>query len=150
MIRSMTALLLALVIQDGDLSARLASAQKAAAWDNLRVIVVWGADDAAREALKRSAAKIKNDYIVVQADATQADLAKKLGADVSKLPWITILSSDGKPVANVESPSEPKALLDLLQKHRPEPLKAKEVLAAAIARAKAEKKRVLLTFGAPW
>lgn len=153
MIPNMITLVLALVLQDGDLEARIGSARKAADWDNLRVLVVWGADDACRETLAKNrlvSGKIKSDYVLVHADPGQAEIAKKLGADVSKLPWMTILGGDGKPVANLEAPAEPKALVDLLKKHQPEPLKAKAVLEAAIGRAKAEKKRLLLTFGAPW
>jgi hypothetical protein len=146
-------LLLALFLQDADLESRIASAQKQALKENQRVLVVWGADDAHRQMLKKNrevSRKILYEYALVLADARPADLAKKLGADPVKAPWATILAADGKPLANVESPADPKAMVDLLTKHQAEPLRAKDVLDAATKRAAQEKKRVLLTFGAPW
>ncbi len=143
--------ILAALLQDP--AEAIAAAQKRAAAENRRVLVVWGATDALSTMLKKDrdvSRKIQYEYDVVHADAKQEEAAKKLGADVSKLPWLTILAADGKALANVESPAEPKVLVELLSKHQAEPWKAKEVLDAAMKRAKEEKKRVLLTFGAPW
>jgi hypothetical protein len=143
--------ILAALLQDP--ADAIAAAQKRAASENRRVLVVWGATDALSTMLKKDrdvSRKILYEYDVVHADAKREEAAKKLGADVSKLPWLTILAADGKALANAESPAEPKALVELLAKHQAEPWKAKEVLDAAMKRAKEEKKRVLLTFGAPW
>lgn len=143
---------------DADPGPAVAAAQKKAAAENRRVLVLWGSNDS--EASRAAAAMMKKDrevarlllyeYDVVIADARQAEAAKKLGADAAKIPWLTLLAADGKSLANVEAPADSKALLELLKKHQAEPWKAKEVLDAAKKRAADEKKRVLLTFGAPW
>jgi len=156
-------LLSTLLIQDKpfpgtDPTEAIAAAQKRAAQENRRVLVLWGANDsepsvAAATMLRkdRNASKVvRYEYDLVLADVIHAELAKKVGADVSKLPWATLLAADGKPLANVAAPSDPKAMVELLSKHKAEPLIAKDVLAAAYKRAAGEKKRILLTFGAPW
>jgi hypothetical protein len=90
------------------------------------------------------------EYDVVMADARQAEAAKRLGADVSKLPWMTILAPDGAVLFNEAAPGEAKSLLGTLEKYKASPWIAKDILAAGLKKAVAEKKRVLLTFGAPW
>ena len=157
------AVLLLLLIQDkpfpeADPAEAIAAAKKRAAAENRRVLVVWGANDSeASRAIalmlqkNREARKtIRYEFDLVLADAHHSDLAKKLGADPAKLPWATILAADWKPLANVAAPADPKAMVELLLKHKAEPLIARDVLAAAFKRAAGEKKRILLTFGAPW
>jgi hypothetical protein len=65
-------------------------------------------------------------------------------------PQVQILDADGQTLFDSTAPKEAKGWTDLLEKHKAKPLVAKEVLAAGLKKAKAEKKRVLLTFGAPW
>ena len=124
--------------------------------ENRRVLIVWGANDSDESkqllaTLRKDAAlkkKILYEYDVVP--AAPGDLAKKYEADTSKLPALTILSADGKTLANTAAPADPKELLALLTKHQAEPLKAKDVYAVALKQAKESKKHVLLHFGAPW
>jgi thiol-disulfide isomerase/thioredoxin len=75
----------------------------------------------------------------------------------SGVPYLTILDADGKVVLNQAtgplekgSAHDPAMVLEVLSKWVAPPVDAKAVLAQSIARAKAEKKRVFLHFGAPW
>jgi thiol-disulfide isomerase/thioredoxin len=109
--------------------------------------------------------KLLYEYDVVTIDVGRfdknKDLAKELGAEFKGIPFVTVLDADGKPL--VQQPTEPfETEVDGKQGHDPEklvefltrwqatPLVAADVRAAALARAKAEEKLVLLHFGAPW
>ncbi len=121
-----------------DVSAVLARAAE----DNRRVLLVWGAVDALAD--KEVARKVLYEYEVVRADA---ELGKKY--EVSKSPWLVVLAADGKVLEQAE-PGDAKRTLALLTKHPCDPWKAEDRLRGASEKAKAEKKRVLLVFGAPW
>jgi hypothetical protein len=92
------------------------------------------------------------------------DLAKSYGAKCDKegFPYITVLDSDGKPIANQGTPEfeiDGKSLDSghdmakfnaFLVKHQAPALNAQNVLDEGLSAAKRENKRVLLHFGAPW
>jgi hypothetical protein len=143
---------------DADPKAAIEAAKKKAAAENRRVLVLWGSND--DEASTSAAALLKKDkgvarlilyeYDLVLADSRQADAGMKKIMEGLKLPWISISTPDGKSNLYFETPAGSKAMVELLKKNQAEPLKAKDVLAAAMKRAETGKKRVLLTFGAPW
>lgn len=121
-----------------DVSAALARAAE----DNRRVLLVWGEADSFRD--KDVQQKLLYEYVVVRADE---GLGKKY--EVAKSPWLVVLASDGSILEGAE-PGDSKQLLALLTKRQCDPWKAEDRLRSALERAKAEKKRVLLVFGAPW
>ncbi len=152
--RGMTTLFLLLaVLQDkpfpaGDPADAILAARKRAAAENRRVLVLSGSNDS--EPSRALAALLKKDRDLSRTILYEYDLVLADAAEKKTLPWLTILDADGKPLADVEAPREAAALVALLKKHQAEPLKAKDVLDAAMKRAADEKKRLLLTFGAPW
>jgi hypothetical protein len=88
--------------------------------------------------------------ILYEYDVVLTGLLRMTGSDDLKLPLLVIRDADGKELFAGTSPAEPKAMVELLKKHQAPPWKAQDVLDAAKKKAAAEKKRVLLTFGAPW
>jgi thioredoxin-related protein len=163
--------------------AQLAAALKKAKKENRRVLVQWGANwcgwchllhgTFATDAKIKT--KLRDEYDVVLIDVGQfkngsveknADLAKDLGAELAKngLPFLTILDSDGKPLANQETSSleltkeeakgasghNPAKVLAFLTEHQAPPADAEAVLSAGMAEAQKQNKRVFLHFGAPW
>ncbi len=143
---------------DANPKPAIEAAKKKAAAENRRVLVLWGSND--DEASTSAAALLKKDkgvarvilyeYDLVLADARHADAGMKRVMEGLKLPWISISTPDGKSNLYFETPAGSKSMVELLKKNQAEPLKAKDVLAAAMKKAETEKKRVLLTFGAPW
>jgi len=150
-------------------AAALAKAKK----ENQRVLIQWGANWCGWCKWLAGTMKSDNDlrrellyeYQVVHIDIGKfdkhKDLAKQLGAELKSIPFLTILDADGK--ALVQQNTEPfeakvdgkdghdsKLLLAFLKKHEAKPLVAADVIAAAMATAKANDKRVFLHFGAPW
>ncbi len=112
------------------------------------------------------AKKLHYEYDVVFIDIGKndknLDLAEKYNADLKKgVPYLTVLDADGKVLANqATDPFEtkdgdtkghdPKKLLEFFTTHQAAPLKADEVLSAALASAAKEDRKVFLHFGAPW
>jgi thiol-disulfide isomerase/thioredoxin len=123
---------------------------------------------------KKLAHTLLYEYELVHVDTGQpagknVDLAKSYGADVEKhgFPFLTILDADGKAIVNQETEAlEAKGadgkssglaaghdavkVLKLLDDNKPAYLKAEDVLAAGLAKAKAEGKTAFVHFGAPW
>jgi hypothetical protein len=114
---------------------------------------------------RKVAQKLSYEYDVVRIDVGRfdknMDLAKELGAEFKGIPFLTLLDADGKPL--LQQPTEPfetqvdgkpghdpQKLLEFLTQWEAAPLVAADVRAAALARAKAEQKLVLLHAGAPW
>ena len=149
-----------------DVAAAIARAKK----ENKRVLVQWGGNwcgwciklhDTCRKDAKLSR-KLMYEYEVVHVDIGNAnkhlELVKSLGATLEQgVPYLTILDSDGKPIAQSETgrfekdgAHDPAALLEFFTQHEATPLVASTVRQAALARAKTENKRVFLHFGAPW
>ncbi len=156
-----------------DVAAAVAKAKK----ENQRVLIQWGANwcgwckwlAGTMKSDRDLSTKLRNEYQVVHVDVghfdKNLDLAKELGAEFKAIPYLTILDADGK--ALVQQNTEPfetkvdakgegknghdaKKVVEFLTQHESTPLEAKAVLAAAMATAKQEQKRVFLHFGAPW
>jgi len=151
-----------------------------AATNNTRVLVQWGANwcgwcHQLHDLFKKNrdvSKKITYEYEVVLVDIGRfdkhMDLAEKYGADLRKhgVPYLTVLDASGKVLANqATSPFEkpapdaggdpyvgyvPAKVLEFLTAQQAPAQNADAVLVAAVARAKAEDKNVLLHFGAPW
>jgi hypothetical protein len=143
---------------DSDPAPAIAAARKKAADNNRVVLVLWGATDsepskAAATMLKKNkevARLVLYEYDLVLADAAKAPEGMRKTMGTLPLPWLSFHSADGKSVGYWETPADAAEMVTLLKKQQREPLKAKDVLAAAMKKAETEKKRVLLTFGAPW
>lgn len=155
-----------------DAKADLAAAFARATKENRRVLIQWGANgcvwctrlaDLSRKD-KEVSRKLLYEYDVVHVDIGRGDknqdLAKKYGADLSKgVPYLTVLDAKGAVLANQQtgvledsgkSAHDPAKLLAFLTQHQAPYEKAEELLGAAFVEAAEAKKRVFLTFGAPW
>ncbi len=132
--------------------------------ENVRVLLVFGANDSeasrsVSELLRKDAAlrkKVLYEYEVVRVDVGRRDrnmdLAGRYGAApaMDDLPHFTVLSAEGKALAQEAAVADPKRLLAFLERHQAPPRKAGDLFQAALKEAREGKKRVLLTFGAPW
>jgi thioredoxin-related protein len=162
--------------ENADAKAAVDAALAAAKRENRRVLIQWGGNWCSwcvllHECIKsdRELAKtLRYEYDVVYVDAGKIDknlqLAAKYEADFKKrgVPYLTVLDADGKVLANqptdpFETKSEdgkkghdPKKLIEFLTTHQTKPLKADEVLDAALAEAAKTERNVFLHFGAPW
>jgi hypothetical protein len=137
---------------DADPKPAIEAARKKAAAENRRVLVLWGAN--AAEESKMAAALLKSDkglkkLILYEYDLVLAD-ERRSESGLAIIPYVVILDADGKVLSESPAPTDVNEWTKLLEKQKSTPLVAKEVLAAGLKKAKAEKKRVLLTFGAPW
>ncbi len=129
--------------EKADAEADLLAACEKAKDDNRRVLVAFGSNDDASRALaevlqkdREVARKILYEYVLVYVYSTKA-------------PALAILASDAKELVRADA-LDAKSVLALLGKHECAPLKADDVLKAALEKAAADKKRVFLAFGAPW
>jgi thiol-disulfide isomerase/thioredoxin len=154
-----------------DIAAAVAHAKK----ENHRVLVQWGANwcgwchrlHELFHADKDLAKELLYEYDVVLVDIGKWDknmeLATSYGADLkqSGVPYLTLLDGDGKVLLNQDSGffetkdearpgHDPKKVLEFLKGHQAPYAKAQDLYDAALARAKAEDRRVFLHFGAPW
>jgi thioredoxin-related protein len=160
--------------ETADAKAQIAAALKSAAEDDIRVLVNWGANDAALCAtfpqVQRApevSRKFADHYKLVYVDVGRLDnnveLAKSLGATLTagSLPHFTVLDAKGAALAQVPGSdlvtgTDPAALdankvAAFLTKYQaPAPPDALPAFAAALARAKRENKQVFLWFAAPW
>ena len=153
---------------EADARAAIAHATEIAAKKHKRVLVVWGHDahegdvdlyTALRQG-KTKAWPFYYEYELVAIDvgvdgARNQALATALGA--SGTPSLTVLDAAGKPLANrvasvlrKDGAWDQDALGSFLAEHTVAPQDAEDVLAKALARAKAEKKRLFVHLGAPW
>ena len=144
---------------DADPKPAIEAAKKKAAAENRRVLVLWGANNS--EESLATATMFKKDKqvartILYEYDLVLADIRHRPPPEESeptKLlipPLAVIMDAEGKVLFNSAAPASGPAMLELLKKHQAPPWKAQDVLDAAKKKAAAEKKRVLLTFGAPW
>jgi thiol-disulfide isomerase/thioredoxin len=100
------------------------------------------------------------EYRLVMVDSnTNQQIAAGYGADLAKhgVPYLTVLSADGKVLSNQDTGSledgpkhDPAKVKAFLSKWVAPQEDAGKVLKDGLARAAAEKKQVLLHFGAPW
>jgi hypothetical protein len=144
-------LLAAILAQDpifssADPKPAIEAAKKKAAAENRRVLVLWGSNDS--EESRTAAAMLKNDKEIAKLILYEYDLVLAKSADGA--PRLSILTPDGKSLLDAAPPAEPAAVRKLLKEMKATPRVAKDVLAAASKEAADAKKRVLLTFGAPW
>jgi thiol-disulfide isomerase/thioredoxin len=166
--------------ESADGAKQIAAALEKAKKNNRRVLVQWGASWCGWCVALHGLCKTDRDlskellyeYDVVYIDVGQLnkhmELAEKYGADLKKggLPYLTVLDADGKAIANQETgplemphdpatagsklAHDPKKVMEFLKKNQAPAQEAQAVLAAALAKAKAEDKKVFLHFGAPW
>jgi thiol-disulfide isomerase/thioredoxin len=161
--------------EQADAKSDIAAAVGHAKKENRRVLVQWGANwcgwcrrlHELFHADKDLGKELLYEYDVVLVDIGQwdknMDLAASYGADLkqSGVPYLTLLDGDGKVISNQDSSSfetkdqakpghDPKKVLEFLKSHQAPYAKAQDLYDAALARAKAEDRRVFLHFGAPW
>lgn len=150
-------------------TAAIAKAHKA----NQRVLIQWGANwcgwckwlAGTMKSNEDVRHELDYEYQVVHVDIghfdKNLDLAKDLGAKFEAIPFLTILDGDGKALVQQNTEPfeaeidgkpghDPKKLLAFLVEHQCKPLVADQVLAAGLAAAAKDGKRVFLHFGAPW
>jgi thiol-disulfide isomerase/thioredoxin len=156
-----------------DATKDVAAAVERAHKDNKRVLIQWGANwcgwckwlAGTMKSDGKVAHELLYEYEVVHIDVGQfnknMDLAKSLGAEFKAIPYLTILDDSGKALVqqntepfeakiNGKDGHDPAKLLEWLKQYEARPWVASEVLAAALATATKEQKRVFLHFGAPW
>lgn len=157
--------------EQADARKQITAALARARAENRRVLIQWGANwcgwchvlhDTCRND-KDVKKKLLYEYDVVLIDIGRSDknldLAATYGADFKSqgVPYLTILSADGKALANQETGSlekgqahDPAKVLAFLERHQAPYLSAEAVLTDGLSRATRESKRVFLHFGAPW
>ena len=154
-----------------DAKAQIETALAKAKRDNKRVLLQFGGNWCSwcyklHDVFNKNheiASLLRNEYELVLVDIGQMDknmeLAESYGAELKKhgVPFLTVLEDGGQVVTNQNTGDlEDGPVHDIdkvkafLQKWTPEPLDAEVVLTNALARAEAEKKRLLVHLGAPW
>lgn len=158
--------------EKADAKAQVELALGAATRQNRRVLIQWGRNDSdlslQLDELFRTDRGLKKallyEYVIVRVDAggeknVEVSRRYKMPAGV---PSLTVLDGAGKVLAS--QTAEPlmiksddgkqafdaKKLLEFLNAHQAEPLKADAVLEAALAEAAKSERGVFLHFGAPW
>jgi type II secretion system protein G len=150
-----------------DIDAAVARAQA----NNRRVLVVWGANwcgwcvklHGLFEHDETLAKELLYEYDVVSVDVGRFDkhmeLAQSLGAQLKTtgLPYLTVLDGQRKVLANQDTGAleagdkhDPAKVLAFLTSQQAQHEKASEVRDRALAAAVAAKKKLLVTFDAPW
>lgn len=154
---------------DGALQVEAALARARA--ENRRVLIQWGANwcgwcHRLHDLFEKNPEvrrKLLFEYDVVEIDVGRfdkhTDLLERFGADIKGhgVPYLTVLDAAGQAIANQDTGSledgdahDPERVLAFLTAHQAPPLIADEVIAGAIATARADGRKVLLHFGAPW
>lgn len=151
-----------------DGKALIASAVARARKENQRVLVMFGGNwcgwcHKLHELFQKDpqiARLLLYEYRLVMVDSnTNREIAAGYGADLEHhgVPYLTVLSADGKVLANQDTGSledgpkhDPAKVKAFLSKWTAPPEDAEKALKDSLARAGAEKKLVLLHFGAPW
>jgi len=159
--------------ESADGSAQIAAALSKAKFAHKRVLVQWGANwcgwciklHGLYRSDKEIARELLYEYETVYVDIGKWDkhleLAAKFNADFKKhgVPYLTVLDEDGKLVTNLNSTElevkdsdhhDPAKVLGFLKTNQAAPVKADDLLAAALKRATSEKKNVLVHFSTPW
>ena len=154
-----------------DARVDIAVALKKAKKDNQRVLLVYGANwcgwcvklDGVFKRNRDIRRKILYEYRVVKVDVGKfdknMDIAKRHGADLKQhgIPFLTVLDGNGRMLTNQNTSDLEKGaehdvekVKRFLTRWQAEPQDADKLLAAAVARAAQEKKRVFVHLGAPW
>jgi thiol-disulfide isomerase/thioredoxin len=160
--------------ETADASRQIAEALARAGKENKRVLIQWGANwcgwckflDHLMETDRTLSRMIAYEYEKVLVDIGRGDkhqdVAKKYGAEIKGVPYLTILDANGNPLTNQQTvPFEkntskaseghdPAKLMAWLTEFQAEPLVAADVLQAGLEEAKRTDRRVLLHSGAPW
>ncbi|MBL8880289.1 MAG: thioredoxin family protein [Phycisphaerales bacterium] len=167
--------------ESADAKEQIAAALKVAARENQRVLIQWGGNWCSwcmrlHELFVGDAAIAKllsSEYVIIHADAGRnnknVDLAKSYGAELPKsgYPYLTVLDSAGKPIANQETGSlekqdasgksigvaaghDPVKVKQFLDTHKPTWPDANEALRAGLERAKSSERVGLVHFRAAW
>ena len=145
----------------------------AAAEDDIRVLINWGANDDPRCAAfpvarreQELAEKFSDEYKLVSIDVGHADKALaaaeryKVKLDARALPAFTVLDAKGAVVAQITSTDlvstanppvlDAKALAAMLTKYQASAPPAQPLFDAALAEARRQDKLVFVWFAAPW
>ena len=156
-----------------DAKEQIAAAIHMAATDDIRVLVVWGANDDSRSMSYDTARKspeiaragfFSDEYKLVQVNVGHLDknieLAKSYGAVLTSgtLPAFTVLDDQGRPVAQSSAAElaaadgrvDPAKLAGFLKSHQAPAPDAVAPFEAAVKQAKASGQYVFLWFSAPW
>jgi thiol-disulfide isomerase/thioredoxin len=158
--------------EKADARADVAAAVARAGKENRRVLIQWGANwcgwcrllHGTMATDKELRKELMYEYEVVRVDVGRfdkhMDFARELGAEFKGIPYLTVLDAAGKALVQQNTEPfelagdgkghDPAKLLEFLTKFQAPALEAAAVRDAALARAKAEGKRVFLHFGAPW
>jgi hypothetical protein len=161
--------------ETADARAQIAAAVKAAAEDDIRVLVNWGANDDERcakfPALQRAPEMtgtryFSDEYKLVYVDVghldKNLDVAQAHGAKpaVGALPYFTVLDQNGRVLANASATEfaaaadpaalDPGKMAAFLTKHQAPAPDADPPFNAALSQAKKDGKYVFLWFSAPW
>jgi thiol-disulfide isomerase/thioredoxin len=153
--------------EKADARADIQTALQRAMYDNKRVLVKFGGNwcgwcfklhDLFHEN-PEIAALLRSEYELVLVDVnTNRDLLEEYDPKGNhSYPWLTVLDAAGKVLCNQDTGSlevgpkhDPAKVKSFLEKWQPEHTFAELALAAALQRAQAENKRVLVHIGAPW
>jgi thiol-disulfide isomerase/thioredoxin len=162
--------------EKADAAGAIATAVKAAATDDIRVLVIWGANNdagwaaftGARRAPEVAQAKpsfFSDEYRVVNVNVghldANVDLAKKYNATprAGELPALTILDASGHVLANTTVASfrsadtsalDAATFASFLKSHQAPPPNDAATFEAAVKQAKTADKTVFVWFSAPW
>jgi hypothetical protein len=161
--------------EKADAKAAIRMAVNAAAIDDIRVLITWGANDDSGSKLfldsKRAPAIYQpgffsHEYKSVNIDVghidRNADLAKSYGAKlkVEALPALTVLDAAGTVIANTNAAAlrpgdnpigiDPVKVAAFLKLHQAPAPDAVAPFEAALKQAKTEGKTVFVWFSAPW
>jgi thiol:disulfide interchange protein len=163
--------------EKADGNAQIAAAVARAHKNNSRVLIQWGGNWCGWCTMlhstflkdKEISHELLYEYEVVYVDTGRPEgknmeLARSYGADVKNkgFPYLTILDSGGKPLANQETSSfenkdqeatkghDPKMVLDFLTRYQAPHVEAQKTLDAGLAEAKQSGKTAFVHFGAPW
>ena len=161
--------------ESADAKKQIADALARAKNENRRVLIQWGGNWCSwciklhnlYKSNQEIAKELAYEYDVVYIDTGRPegkniDLAKSYGFISGGLPYLTVLDDSGKVIANQETGSfenkdqeakpghDPEKVLAFLTQHHATPIDAQQAFNDALAKAKAENKRVFLHFGAPW
>jgi thiol-disulfide isomerase/thioredoxin len=159
--------------ESADGRKQIADALAKAKFAHKRVLIQWGANwcgwciklHELERADKEIARELLYEYEPIVIDIGQwnkhLDLGAKYDADIKAhgVPYLTVLDEDGKVVVNQDSSElevpksdhhDPAKVLGFLKANQAPQSDAEALLAAALARARTEEKRVLVHFSTPW
>jgi hypothetical protein len=159
--------------ETADAKTLIAAAIKAAATDDIRVLINWGANDdercrtfkAAQSSRDVSSTFFLDEYRQVYVDVghldRNLDVAKQYGAaiEAGALPALTVLDQNGKVLANISSRAlassdatgfDTKKISAFLTTHQAPAPDAVAPFEAAVKQAKRDGKSVFVWFSAPW